>query len=110
MKKFTATMMVLVILTMSLVMAHAEGSEDIRAWSVETKEDGKVVYYITSKADSGAYVKTEVPQSVFEEAVIELHARKQEERRQQEIREYQSNRGSWVKDALAWCSFWNPND
>lgn len=108
MKKMFATILVVLAILVGM-FAQAEGPDDIRAWSVEEK-DGKMTYYVTRICEDGAYRKTEASHSEFEEAVIVLHDRRMEEDRQNEIRNYQADRGSWVKDVLAWCSFWNPND
>lgn len=111
MKKFIATIMMVVILTLSLGMAHAEGlCCDIRAWRIGTDEAGKVTYYVTYATEDEVLNEFPVSQSVFETAVSVLHDRKMEEERQERIREYQADRGSWIKDVAAWCSFWNPND
>ncbi len=107
-KMFAATMMVLVIL-MGMI-AQAEGSTDVRAWRVGQNEDGKITYYVTYATEFGAFREFEVSQNEFEIAVEVLRVRRLEEERQTKIKEYQSDRGSWVRDAMAWCSFWNSED
>lgn len=107
MKKFVAILMMVVIL-MS-VTAQAEWSV-IKDWRVGT-ENGKTTYYVTYESESGGACKEfQVSKDVFETAVSVLYERKLEETRKEQIAEYQQNRGSWIKDACAWVSFWNPND
>jgi len=108
MKKFVAAILVMVVILMSLV-AQAE-AVDIRDWRVSGEEDGKVTYYVTYAAEDGTEKEFPVSEEVFETAVYILHERRAEEAKQEQIREYQADRGSWVKDACAWVSFWNPND
>ncbi len=111
MKKIVAAILVIGIMVLGFMSWMAAQAEwvDIRAWRIGT-ENGKVVYYVTYASEDETFMEFEVSQSVFETAVSTLHERRMEEERQERIKEYQSDRGSWVKDVAAWCSFWNPND
>lgn len=109
MKKLFVTMMMVLVILVGM-FAQAEGSTDVVAWRVGQNEDGKITYYVTYMTEFGAAREFEVSQNEFEIAVEVMRARRLEEERQEKIKEYQDNRGSWVRDVMAWCSFWNSED
>ena len=82
MKKFTATMMVLVSLTLSLGMAQAEfGAMHVEALRYSEKcdymvdENGMEHYYVTMTADNRGYsVKREVSRTIYYELLAEEKA------------------------------------
>lgn len=106
MKKFVA-MMMLVILTLSLGVAQAKGLDDVRAWSVEQKPNGKIGFFVTYATPKGAYFKAEVSRDTFEEAVIILHAREIEEQRRQKKLLEKREREEKMKDLISKVTFWN---
>lgn len=83
MKKIVAVIMMVVILTASLVMAHAEEAY-VKAWRITLDGEGKYVYHVTYLTSSGTEKEFEVSEPEFNLAVEELAKVKNAEQKKAE--------------------------
>ena len=83
MKKIIATIMLVVILTATLVMGHAEEAS-VKDWRITLDGAGKYVYHVTYLTSSGTSKEFEVSEQEFNLAVEEIAKVKNEEARKAE--------------------------
>lgn len=83
MKKILTVLVILVTLTASLVMAHAEVAS-AKSWRIALNGAGKYEYFVTYVTSAGTSQEFKVPETEFNLAVEEIAKVKNEELRKAE--------------------------
>ena len=96
------------ILTLSLGMAHAELGRVV-SWRIGNDENGTPVYFVSYEMETGASHEFPASYDEFYSAVEIVAARRNEEAKKEERAKKRRNR-TWLQNAWHDLSFWNKDD